>query len=340
MYFKNTELKMKYVYVLTSTPKDLYYEQAVMSAFSLRHYMPDAQIIVLVDNKTKASFTEENKRLALSEYATEIITIDFEDSVPNVDRSRLIKTSIPEYVDGSFLYIDCDTIICDDLSDIENVPYETAGVLDLHCNLDQHVHNKYFLKRDKTLGFTGTKALNGNINGGLLLCKNHDFAKELFKSWNELWKYSAYEKNDKHDQACLNEANVRTGMKIGLIDGIWDCQLAHGGLAFLKNAKIIHYFSSEYGAKNYISYYKLGDKALHQRIKEAGSIPDDIKAMILDPKFQFNSVHLINDQRIVNIMQSPLLFTLADIKNKLPKLFDALEAIVGGLRNFVKKIKH
>ena len=220
---------MKYVYVLTSTPKDLYYEQALMSTYSLRNHMADAEIIVLVDNKTNASFNEENKRTALKKYASQIISIDFEDSVPNVDRSRLIKTSIPEYVDGSFLYIDCDTIICDDLSEIENISAITGGVLDGHCMLDEHIHKKYFLERDKKLGFSGTKALGANINGGLILAKadnpqHQEQTKELFRQWNEIWKYSAYEKHDKHDQSALNEANFRTGLKMKFLDGKWNCQ--------------------------------------------------------------------------------------------------------------------
>jgi len=330
---------MKYVYVLTSTPKDLYYEQCLMSAFSLRKRMPQAQIIVLVDNKTKATFTQELKRTALSEYASEIISVDFEDKVTNVERSRLIKTAIPEYVQGSFLYIDCDTIICDDLSSIENEPFETAGVLDGHVMLEQHIHAKYFLKRDKKLGFNGTKASGCNINGGLVLAKEGQQSKELFKAWNEMWKYSAYERYDLHDQSALNEANYRTGLKMGHLSGIWNCQPSHGGLAFLKDAKILHYYSSEFSGKNYISYYKLADKALQLRIKESGSIPQDVQEMILDPKFQFNSVHLINDQRIVSIMQSPLLFTLADIKAKAPWLFNFLEAQCAFVRNIAKKIK-
>ncbi len=335
---------MKYVYVLTSTPKDLYYEQALMSAYSLRKCMPDAEIIVLVDDKTMASFTEENKRTVLSRYASKIIKVDFDADVPNVDRSRLIKTAIPEYVDGSFLYIDCDTIICDDLSEIEKVQAVTGGVLDGHVMLDEHIHKKYFLQRDKKLGFHGTKAAGCNINGGLVLAKADTEAekqetKALFKAWNEVWKYSAYEKHDKHDQSALNEANYRTGLKMKHLDGKWNCQPSHGGLQFLKDAKIIHYYSSEFSGKNYIPYYKLADKNLQQRIKEEGDIPSDVKEMISEPKFQFNQVHLINDARIVSIMQSPLTFTLADIKAHLPHLFNAMEAFTGGMRAFAKKLR-
>ncbi|MBP5284478.1 MAG: glycosyl transferase [Treponema sp.] len=335
---------MKYVYVLTSTPSDLYYEQALMSAYSLRKHNSDAEVIVLTDNKTYSGLTEENKRLALKEYVSQIISVDFEDSVPNIDRSRLIKTSIPQYVSGSFLYIDCDTIICDDLSSIENVSAVTGGVLDGHCMLNEHIHKKYFLRRDKKLGFSGTKSLGANINGGLVLAKadtqeQKEETEELFRQWNEIWKYSAYVKHDRHDQSALNEANFRTGLKMKFLDGIWNCQPSHGGLAFLKNAKIIHYYSSEFSGKNYIPYYKLADKKLQERIKECGSIPDDIKEMIDDPKFQFNPVHLINDSRIVSIMQSPLTFTVSDIKAHCPALFNLLEAVCSGIRGLGKKLK-
>ena len=61
--------------------------------------------------------------------------------------------------------------------------------------------------------------------------------------------------------------------------------------------------------------------------------------MIDDPKFQFNKVHLINDQRIVSIMQSPIVFTVADIKAKMPWLFNFMEAQFSFFRKIGKKIK-
>lgn len=329
---------MKYVYVLTSTVKDLYYEQALMSVFSLKYHMPNAQIVLLTDNKTKDTFTEELKRTEIKKYCSEIISVDFDANTPNIDRSRLIKTSIPNYVKEDFLYIDCDTIICEDLSEIEKIPFTTAGVLDGHVLLSEHIHKKYFLKRDKKLGFSGTKQSGYNINGGLILAKAGKETEDLFFNWNEIWKYSAYKKNDKHDQSALNEANYKTGLKMQLLDGEWNCQPSHGGLAYLKNAKILHYYSSEFSSKNYIPYYKLADKKLQYKIKENGKLTEDIIEMIKDPKFQFNSVHLVNDTRIVQILQSPILFTFADINKNFPKLFSILENMTAFIRQTVKKI--
>lgn len=331
---------MTYVYVLVSGKNDLYYEQALMSTYSLRNLMPDANIILLVDNKTENSINSPLlKRGEIKKYVTKMISVNFDEKVSNVERSRLIKTSIPEYVDDDFLYIDCDTIIAEELSEIEKIPYKTAGILDGHVMLDEHIHKKYFLERDKKLGFHGTQAANCNINGGVIFARKSEESENLFKAWNEAWKYSAYKKHDFHDQSALNEANYRIGLKMQLIDGKWNCQPSHGGLAFLKDAKIIHYYSSEFSGKNYIPYYKLADKELQNRIKAEGKIPEDVKKMIDDPKFQFNKVHLINDQRIVSIMQSPFIFTLTDIKSKLPWLFNVLESICRASRNFAKKLK-
>lgn len=85
--------------------------------------------------------------------------------------------------------------------------------------------------------------------------------------------------------------------------------------------------------------YNLADKSVQQRIKEAGYIPKDIQQMILNPKFQFTKVHLLNDKRIIPVLQSPVLFTLAELKFHCPTLFTMLESITAGCRSFVKKFK-
>ena len=72
---------MKYVYVLTSAPEDFYYEQALMSVYSLRKKMPDAKITVLTDDKTKNSFSGPK-------YATSPIPLDFRYSLARLAIER------------------------------------------------------------------------------------------------------------------------------------------------------------------------------------------------------------------------------------------------------------
>lgn len=330
---------MKYVYVLTSNSEDLYYEQCLMSVFSLKAHNPNAQVQILVDNKTAQSFTAENKRNGLVKLGAKIVSVDFDESIKNIERSRRLKTTISQHITGDFLFIDCDTIICDDLSDIEKIDAKFAAVLDGHVSFLEHKHKDYFIKREKKLGYTATKKTGKHFNSGVMLYRDCTESKKMFEKWNKLWELGFTRHHDHHDQPAFNEASFQSDNLLSELGGEWNCQISQGGLQFLQNAKIIHYFSSEAAGKNYISYYKLADKEVQQRIKKAGEIPEDIKEMILNPKFQFTGVHLLNDQRLIGIMQSPLVFTIADIKSKLPFLYNIMDHSCSNLRNFAKKFK-
>jgi hypothetical protein len=64
---------MKYVYVLTSSEKDIYYEQFFLSLASMRLYNPDAEVIALIDDKTKRGLT--GKRSGYEKLISEVKTI-------------------------------------------------------------------------------------------------------------------------------------------------------------------------------------------------------------------------------------------------------------------------
>ena len=63
-------MKTKIVYVLVSSPKDLYLEMAYVSMCSVKHHNPDATIVLVVDSATNASFT--STRASFSNKADEI----------------------------------------------------------------------------------------------------------------------------------------------------------------------------------------------------------------------------------------------------------------------------
>ena len=48
-YHQDTDM-LTAVYVLISNDKDLYYEQALLSAYSLRLHNKDLKVVILVDN--------------------------------------------------------------------------------------------------------------------------------------------------------------------------------------------------------------------------------------------------------------------------------------------------
>ncbi len=52
---------MKYVYVVTGSSQNVYVEQSWVSAWSLRHYNPKAEICFITDVNTKSYIEKEKK---------------------------------------------------------------------------------------------------------------------------------------------------------------------------------------------------------------------------------------------------------------------------------------
>lgn len=80
---------MKYVYVLTSSENDFYYEQFFLSITSMRLYNPNAEIIVLIDEKTKKGLI--GKRSGYEPLASETVQIfDFRVQFLNQFQQKII----------------------------------------------------------------------------------------------------------------------------------------------------------------------------------------------------------------------------------------------------------
>ena len=131
-------MKTKMVYVLVSNDKDYYLEQAYVSMFSLKKYNPKAQIYVVADQDTVDGIKSNSIRQKLSVYVDSFISVDFDKTVGLKERSRFLKTTLRKHVDGDFLFLDTDTIICDSLSEIDNWNIDLGIVLDLHSHLLEH----------------------------------------------------------------------------------------------------------------------------------------------------------------------------------------------------------
>ena len=122
------------VYIVVSNSSDCYLEQAYVSMSSARYHTPDVHITLVMDTYTADNLNGFRKTEA--QYADEIIVVDLNKDIPAKKRSRLLKTSLRNIVDGDFLYIDCDTVIVDDLSSIDFIDFSFGAVKDL--NLDDN----------------------------------------------------------------------------------------------------------------------------------------------------------------------------------------------------------
>ena len=320
---------MKYVYVLTSSINDFYYEQFYLSASSLRLHNPDASIVVLLDSKTKEGLTD--KRRGYEKVVSEIKTIEVPAELSQIEISRWLKTSMRRYIQGDFLFIDCDTIIAEDISSISGQNIIFGACLDCHSLLNRHYNRNLFIDNDKKLGFTSYIS-NKHINSGIIFCSDTPETHKIFERWHELWLYSK-SKSILRDQPSLNMAIYENQSYFTELDGIWNCQITANYLPFIANAKIIHYFATSLFM--YSSPYLLASDTIFKKIKEQGIIPDSIIKLLNCPKNAFVAeTRIFAGENMFYVLDSDLFKSLFFFQKNMPMFYNFLNK----LSSFFKKI--
>jgi hypothetical protein len=282
----------------------------------------------LTDKPTKNNLV--GKRHHYEEYTTEIKVVETPPELNQKESSRWIKTSIGNIIDDDFLFIDCDTIICNKLDIKFTSDVIIGGVLDTHVPLSKHYLREVFRNDNKKLGFDSPFGYDAYFNGGILFCKRHDLSKEFFSKWNSLWNKGRLMGNSQ-DMPSLNQVNYEMGKVIKELDGIWNCQISHNGLPFLYNANIIHYYATS--LSSFTTPYLLAADDLLLSIKNDGRILEKIENLIRNPKsaFVYNS-RILADQVIFDILESGYFSKLLWLRRKHEKLFWKLNGIVNSIK--------
>lgn len=310
---------MKYVYVLTSDENDYYLEQALMSIASLKMVMPHAFVALLIDDVTEKTFT--GNRGNIRKLVDELRAVEIDKKYKKVARSRWLKTSMRQLIEGDFLYIDCDTIISGDLSEITEKDIALGGVADNHQLFSEYSGRDYVFSIMKFLNFPFSPEPQYYINGGLLFCRDAKLCYDFFAEWHRLWILCT-KKNIFIDQISLNMAHVYFNQCIHEIGGIWNCQVQTGGLVYLFDAKILHYWSS----RRTENPYMLGRQFIFEGIRNNGITPE-LQNMMKNPKCLFAPAsRVISDRKILLIIDT------FDFILKKPALLNLIRRILLRLR--------
>lgn len=277
-------MKTKIVYVLASSPSDYFYEQCLISLKSARVYNPTATIILVCDNKTKESLC--GLRSEILSIVSQIETISFDDTINNLERSRRMKVNLRSYVNGDFLYIDSDTLIVKDLSEIDNYPHSLGAVLDGHSGLKKHVMRSFFYKQNV--------AFNPHIineesyfSGGVIYSKDDSSSEKFYKLWAINYE-RACSMGITIDEPALCMANQKMGHIINELDGIWNCQIRFGAL-YLSSAKILHFCS-----KKNMPISVLSSREYLYKIKQSGLKTPSLDMYITDWRMAIPSPIIIS----------------------------------------------
>ncbi|MFP3089891.1 glycosyl transferase [Treponema sp. TIM-1] len=325
---------MKYLYVLTSSKNDTYYEQFLLSLVSLRMHHSHDEVVVLTDTKTKESLT--GKRGRYEKLVSDIKPIDPPNELNQKEISRWIKTSIRHFVSGDFLFIDCDTIIAG-LLDILSLQNITLGsVLDTHVLLSQHHLNDEFKKRDVALGYIRERDSDKYFNSGIIFSRDTPEAHVFFNKWHDLW-IEGNSRGISADQPSFNQANYELNNIITELPGEWNCQISHNGLPYLCDAKIIHYYATS--LVSFVPAYKLASPEILASIKATGEIPKAAMAMLENPKAAFESqTRIIADPVVIGAFDGSLFSKLIWLNKRHPKLFKKCDDFMSRLTKIIKKL--
>lgn len=304
------------VYVLVSDQTDYFYEQALLSATSARLWNPEADVFLLVDDVTDSTLS--GSRAEILKVISKKIVVDFPEGTNKKRRSRLLKTSMRNRIDGDFLYIDTDTIVCQSLEEIDKVPYEIGAVLDSHIRTPKD--DTVFRRVD----LLGGKFNEGDpyYNSGVMYVKDTPKTRRFFEEWSLIYEYGLSISLD-FDQPSLYLCNQKLKM-IHPLEGEFNCQIFTGGLPYLGYAKIIHAFNT-YSFNAYFggSIFVFSDTSYLKEIKQKGRLDEKDLKLMKEAKRQFHGDYILVYGQNLEYNKSVLFHLFADNR----KLFHLVEFI-------------
>ncbi len=272
-------MKTKIVYVLVSSDKDIYLEQAYISMSSLKHHMPDAHITLLTDKLTETSFTGIRKKEV--ELADEIVVVDLDGKkLTAQQRSRQLKTSVRNHIKGDFLFVDCDTVITQPLDEIDNTDAIIAACRDTHSEFLNNPYRNLCLRHGHLLGWP-IDSEKDYFNSGVIYVKDTPEAHEFYNRWNENLN-KGYSSKVFMDQPSFAKTNYEMGHIVKHLPDVWNCELKHG-IRYLKDAKIVHYLSTSPSRYQDKQLFLLNERDALMEVKVTGMISDEIKSIMDDP---------------------------------------------------------
>lgn len=274
-------MRTQIVYVLVSSDGDLYLEELWVSLYSLRLYHSDAIVKVLVDESTHARI---KKRPELGVMITEIIVVATPEVYNAKQRSRYIKTSIRQIIDGPFLFIDTDTVICKPLNGINNLGEGIYAVPECHLPISENPFNP--LPNVRRIFNVDASDCTYWFNSGVMYVSDNEETREFYRQWNKNWTFSCFEKGNSQDQPALLKTNHDLGNYIKCLPDIYNCQVSMS-LKFFADAAIIHWWHMNFIENQ--SYSPFLDLSIYKEVKENDGISIKVQCLISNCKQSFVS---------------------------------------------------
>lgn len=314
-------MKTKIVYVLVSQESDYYYEMLLLSLYSLRLYHPkgDAEVEVVMDEDTHRRLVDKKVEM-LNEVTTIVVDIPTEYSI--MQRSRYLKTKLRQLVKGDFLYLDCDTLVCGKLDEIDKVDADIAMVSDANGELNERI--PYAKELCEKAGFYNLEG-NPYFNGGVIFTRDTSAASFFFSDWHLLW-LEGLKKGVSQDQPALCKVNTDYNYLVQELNGIWNCQEGcKDAFRYVNRAKLLHYFTN-FSKRELVLF-------LLQQIKESGKIDNSVIRIAQKPREIGHSFFTMPRKKILTFILSEQLY----IFDTIPKLNKIINIVTYPALKYIEK---
>jgi len=320
-------MKTKILYVLVSTEQDIFAEQTYLSILSLRKHNNSSSVSLIMDNKTALSL--KVRAFDLVSMVDEPIVVDLPDEMTNKYKSRVLKTNMRNYIEGDFLYVDSDTIILTDLTEIDNEQSDMAAVYEYNRSFKENTNKKTLKEIYKRLG-QDIEQISEYFNSGVIYVKDNSHTREFFSEWHHEWEKGT-KKGVFFDQPSLGIVNLQKRGFITALDGIWNCQGRYCS-NYVKDAKIYHYLFDKGFS------HPLLKRDAFLELKEEGSLNKLMEDALKNPFRCISPINIIITDSDVIIRGSRLYATIKSIYGHR-LLYNTIEKLLNGIYSVILKMK-
>lgn len=292
-------MKTQIVYVVISSEDNLFLEELWVSLFSLRIYHPEATVKVLVDAPTAERI---HQRPALDKMITEVVTVEVPEEYTPMARSRVIKTTVRNVIDGPFLFMDTDTVVCHSLDEVDDLDYDIAAVPDLHHPLKRHMAKNMIEYRGKRFFNKDLSDATYYFNSGVMYVADNELTRNFYQLWNKNWESYFSQSGHGADQPALIVTDKEFGYIIQKLPDVFNCQMALS-VKFLHEAFIVHFFHMDFIKDQ--SYSPFMGLEIYREVKQAGEITPHTEDLIRNCKSSWDTTTMIVGKPQIDFLFSP-----------------------------------
>lgn len=310
-FFHFTNMATQIVYALIASESDLFIEEVWTSIFSLRLYDQSRKVVVCCDTPTA-----ERIRLfpELEKLINEVVVVPIPDecNTPKL-KSRQIKTTVRQYVEGDFLFVDTDTVFCSPVTEIDTLECDIAAVREYHLPLSESPFRHLVVANMMNVYGVDVSGSDQWHNSGVLYVADNKKTREFYRQWNKNWRFSAMIKGMSQDEPALMRTDYDYGYIIKELPDIFNCQPSMS-VRYLSDARIIHFLHMCFPADK--SFCPFIDKSFYKRMHDEGGLTPAMAEEIRNVRSSFASPSCIVGWRTMNFMTSPVFPVLEKIYNE------------------------